>query len=599
MRQYIIELKKQAAAHEENFKEEQQKCKTKDLEISTLTELLQAAELGFKEDDKEWRKDYEALKKECGSLSKSNDELEKEKTTLQQEVDVLKALVEAAEIALKEDDEEWRKDYSKISDENKLLKEEIDNKNENIESLKQEKDTLQTENDKIKEEKEALITEKENTTTVHQSDLDAALLSHKADSEEWQREYQNLMVKYDSLKQENDKLLKQQLEAALIGRRTSIEQLEGMETSLQSTAQEIVVLKVANEEAEREIMLLNNDKSSFDQKLVSLEEQSKVKENELIATNETLNRELMEVRARLANTSEENQRLHQSLSVEYRSVPQQSFYNEVKNLKLQLSKTRAEKEKIHQMYGESLSKANVLQSDLLSTKAQLVLQKELQERDAKLLQMKDKREEELKATIDRLSQKIESLEQDCLKKQTHGLFTVSQDNKLTNKAYSSVDNRDEEVAHPMNIESTCDPMQSLSTSPHQLPTSKVTTKSSEAILSHPVPQTTASLKCSSAGNLMEQGSLVSNSLPSLHYNTSTTALYIRKSVVTAEGEDVVMCKQVIHKTDLFYGQRVIIQMANDKYEYGVVKAFPEYISGKMNIVGIELDLPSMHIYKCV
>ena len=511
MLQYIIELKKQAATHEDSFKEEQQKCKMKDFEISSLKELLQAAELGFKEDDEEWQKDYVALRKELDLQNESNEELEKEKTTLQQEVDVLKALLEAAEIALKKDDEEWRQDYSKISEENKSLKEENDNLNQNIESLKQEKDILQTENDKIKEENKALITEKENATTVHQSDLDAALLSHKADSEEWRLEYHNLIEKYDSLKLENDKLLKQQLEAAMIGRRTSIEQLEDMETSLQSTTQEIAVLKVANEEAEREIMLLNNDKSTFDQKLVSLEEQSKIKENDLIATNETLNRELMEVRAKLANTSEENQKLHQSLSVDLcslrqSSIPQQSFQNEINNLKLQLTKVRSEYEKMRQMYGESHSTANVLQSDLLSTKAQLALLREVQERDAKLLQMKDEREEGLKATIDRLNQKIKMLEQDCLKKQT--------------------------------------------------------------------PDT-----CSD--------------------DTSTTAFYIRKSVVTAEGADVVMCKQIIDKTDLFYGQRVVIQRTNDKYEFGVVRAFPEYISGNMNIVGIELDLPSTHMYVCV
>ena len=390
----IIELKKQAATHEDSFKEEQQKCKIKDFEISSLKEQLQAAELGFKKDDEEWQKDYVALRKELDLQNESNEKLEKEKTSLQQEVDVLKAQVEAAEIALKKDDEEWRQDCSKISDENKSLEEENDN-------LKQEKDTLQTENDKIKEENKALITEKENATIVHQSDLDAALLSHKADDEEWRLEYHILMEKYDSLTQENDKLLKQQLEAALIGRRT---RLKDMETSLQSTTQENTVLKIANKEAEKEIMQLNNDK-------FTLEEQSKIKESKLIATNITLNRELLEVRAKLANASEENQKLYQPLSVDLRSlkqwsVPQQSFYNEVNNLKLQLTKVRSENEKMHQMYGESLSKANVLQNGLLSTKAQLMLQREVQERDAKLLQMKDKREEELKAAIGRLNQNL-------------------------------------------------------------------------------------------------------------------------------------------------------------------------------------------------
>ena len=64
-----------------------------------------------------------------------------------------------------------------------------------------------------------------------------------------------------------------------------------METSLQATTQEIAVLKVANEEAEKEIMLLNNDKWTFG----ALEEQSKTKDKELAAANESLSRELTEV----------------------------------------------------------------------------------------------------------------------------------------------------------------------------------------------------------------------------------------------------------------------------------------------------------------
>ena len=51
-------------------------------------------------------------------------------------MDDLKAGVKAAEIAIKKDDEEWREDYNKISDENKSLTEEIDN------SLKLENDKL-------------------------------------------------------------------------------------------------------------------------------------------------------------------------------------------------------------------------------------------------------------------------------------------------------------------------------------------------------------------------------------------------------------------------------------------------------------------------
>ena len=554
---------------------------------------------------------------------RKNEELEKENKTLEQEVDDLKARVEAAEIALKKDDEEWRQDYNKISNENKSLTEEIDSLKQNIESLKQEKDALETENDKIKEENKALNNEKENTNTLHQSDLDAALLSHKADSEEWRLEYQNLIEKYDSLKLENDKLLKQQLEVALIGRRTSIEQLEDMEASLQTTTQEYAVLKVVNEEAEKEIMLLNNDKSVFDYKMASLGEQSEIKEKELTAANENLTRELTEVKAKLDSVSEENQRLHQSLSVELHSqkqwsMPQQSLYNELNNIKLQLSKARAENEKVHKMYDESLNKTNMLQSDLLSTKAQLVLQKELQERDAKLLQMKDKREEELRATIDRLSHKIELLEEDCMKvKQAHGVFDYSQRkatasqgvSKSMSEAKSSVDNNYscEQLDHPnnkLNNLLTSDPMQSLSASLYQSRASEFTTKSNETILCHPVPQAAASLKLSSSSDLVEQVPPASNSLPSLQSASTsyTTPLYVRKSVSTVNGEDTVMCKQIINVADLPGGKRVVVQRTNDKYEYGTVRAFPKYVGGNLNFVGIELDLSStfigIKIYNC-
>ena len=78
----IIELKKQAATHEDSFKEEQQKCKIKDFEISSLKEQLQAAELGFIKDDEEWQKDYVALRKELDLQNESNEELEKENTSL-------------------------------------------------------------------------------------------------------------------------------------------------------------------------------------------------------------------------------------------------------------------------------------------------------------------------------------------------------------------------------------------------------------------------------------------------------------------------------------------------------------------------------------
>ena len=133
-------------------------------------------------------------------------------------MDDLRAQVQAADLVLNKDDEEWRQDYNKISDQDKSLTEEIDSLKQNIESLQQEKDTLATQNDKIKEENRVLKTEKESLNTITQDDLDAVLLSHKKDDEEWQLKYQNLVENYDSLKLENDKLLKQQLEVALIGR---------------------------------------------------------------------------------------------------------------------------------------------------------------------------------------------------------------------------------------------------------------------------------------------------------------------------------------------------------------------------------------------
>ena len=608
--QYSKEIKKQAATFEQDFKTEQQKCSMKDIEIASLKDQLQAAELGLKKDDEEWRKDCDALKeelellkvkneelekqnktleqeeddlkaqlqaaelglekddeewrKDCDALKKelelmkvNNEELEKQNKTLEQEVDDLKAQVQAAELALKKDDEEWRQDLNKISDENKSLTEEIDSLKQNIESLQQEKDTLEIENKVLKTEKE-------------------------------------------SIKLQNDKLLKQQLEVALIGRRTSIEQLEDMETSLQATTQQNAVLKVANEEAEREIMLLNNDKST----ITALEEQSKTKEKELTAANESLSRELTEVNAKLVSVSEENQRLHQSLSVELHSQKQshRSLYNELSNIKLQLTKTTAEKEMLCKMHDESLNKANILQTDLLSTKAHLLLQKELQERDAKLLQIKEKREVELKATIDKLNYKIELLEGDYVKvQQTHSMITRfdhSQQHTTVRQGVIVSDDSCKEEYRPgnkMNNLLTSDPLQSLSASLYQSRGSEFTAKSNEAIFSQPVSQgTTTSLKLTSTSDLVEQVPPASNSLPLLQSGSTpcTTPLYVRKLVCTAKGEDAVKCKQIINITDLYCGQRVVIQRTNDKYEYGTVRALPEHISGN---IGIELDLPSMFI----
>lgn len=616
--QYAIETKEQ----------EQQKCKTKDSEISSLKEQLHAAELGFKKDDEEWRQDYdilekrhdvlkeknEELQKENEELQKENKEMRKEKKMFEQEVDGLKGQVQAAELALKVDDEEWRQDYNEISGENKSLKEEIDGLKQEIESLKQEKDTLETKNAKMQEENDALKTEKENTDHLHQSHLDAVLLSQKEDNEEWRLDYHRLTEKCDSLKLENDKLLKQQLEVALIGRRKAIEEIEDMETSLQTAAQENIVLKVANEEAEKEVMLLNNDKSMFTQKVALLQEQLRIKEKDILATNESANRELTEVNAKLVSALERNHQLQQTASAESHSekqwsLSQQSLYNELNNIKLQLTKTKAENEKVHYMYSESLNKANMLQSELLSIKAQLTLQRELQERDAKLLHIKEKTEEELRATINKLNQKIELLQQDRVTmNQNHSVFTkidyldhsktaASQKVRKFTSETHSVDNDDhshKKVDQASGCLLTSDPMQSLSASLYKSRTSE----SDETIVSH---QATASVKLNTVSDVAEQVlPIASSSMPSLQNNNDsfTTALYARKFVCTASGEDAVMCKQVIKVSDVSCGERVIIHNTNDKHEYGTVRAFPSYINGNINFVGIELDLPSMLLNVC-
>ena len=73
---HAIEAKKQVMTLEQDFKEEQQKCKIRDLEISSLKEQLQAAEVGFKKDNEEWQKDYDELKKEYELFKEKNEELE-------------------------------------------------------------------------------------------------------------------------------------------------------------------------------------------------------------------------------------------------------------------------------------------------------------------------------------------------------------------------------------------------------------------------------------------------------------------------------------------------------------------------------------------
>lgn len=498
--------------------------------------------------------------------------IQKENAKLQQEADAFKGQLQAAQLALKNDDEAWRQDYNKISNENESLKGEINSLKHSMESLKQEKVTLESENDSIKQENKKLKTENETTRQSHQSHIDAVLLSHSEDDAEWRLEYHSLMEKCNSLKLENDKLLRQQLDVALIGRRTSIEKLEDLETSLQTATQENMVLKVANEEAEKEIMLLRNDKSSFSEE------------------RETANKGLTEIKTKLNSMVADSQQLQQSAFVELQhsrkqcSTPQQSLYHELNNVKLQLTDMRAENKRMHQMYGESLSEASILQTELLSSEAQLTMQKELQERNAKLLQMKDRREEELKSTIERLSK---YLEQDCVRvEQTHSIITTTNHSEYSKvedaeKFTVSIDNYSRKEVKCGEGNKTCclltaDPEMSLSASLYQL--RACCAKSNETISAHP-PSHTASLKQNS------MASVVSNQAPSLQSASasSITTLCIRNSV----GEELVMCKQIT-MPDLSCGQRVVVQRQDDTYQYGTVQALP-------NFVGVELDLPGMYV----
>jgi len=81
----------------------------------------------------------------------------------------------------------------------------------------------------------------------------------------------------------------------------------------------------------------------------------------------------------------------------------------------------------------------------------------------------------------------------------------------------------------------------------------------------------------------------SNSIPSLHSDSG--AVYSRRTVVTADGEDRIMCKQFNDVSDLQQGIRVIVHRP-DRYEYATVQAFPVGRTDVSHLVGIELDLPS-------
>jgi len=240
-------------------------------EVETLKTQLEAAELAIKKDDEEWRQDYGTLSKEKDSLKDALTEeisvLKQADASSKQEIETLKEQLEAAELALKKDDEEWRQDYDTMTKENNALKEENESLTEEINELKEENETL-------KQEKEGIL-------DSQKEQLDAAVVAQKSEDSEWRLECDSLKEQIVSVEQENKKLLKQQLDVALIGRRTSIEELENLKTSFEGITQQYEVLKVATEEAEKEIVLLQNDKSTLIEKNLSLENQLKCKESHI------------------------------------------------------------------------------------------------------------------------------------------------------------------------------------------------------------------------------------------------------------------------------------------------------------------------------
>jgi len=339
-------------------------------EVETLKTQLEAAELAIKKDDEEWRQDYGTLSKEKDSLKERNDTLTEEISVLKQadasskqEIETLKEQLEAAELALKKDDEEWRQDYDTMIKENDALKEENESLTEEINELKEENETL-------KQEKEAIL-------DSQKEQLDAAVVAQKSEDSEWRVECDSLKEQIVSVEQENEKLLKQQLDVALIGRRTSIEELESLKTSFEGITQQYEVLKVATEEAEKEIVLLQNDKSTLIERNLSLENQLKSKES-------YIEKLLMAAKSKESPSlaTEVDQFRQSTVFVEQQQLMTSPIQKE---LKLQLMKTKAENEQM-------CSETNGLRRELQSTVDQLSLQKKLHQQDVELLQMKISKE---------------------------------------------------------------------------------------------------------------------------------------------------------------------------------------------------------------
>jgi len=520
-------------------------------EVETFKTLLEAAELAIKKDDEEWRQDFNTLRKEKDSLKEQNDTLTEEISTLKQadtsskqEIESLKEQLEAAELALKKDDEEWRQDYETVTKEKDALKEENDSLTEEINELKDENETL-------KQDKQTIL-------DSQKEQLDAAVVAQKNEDSEWRLECDSLNEKIVSMKQENEKLLQQQLDAALIGRRTSIEELESLKTSSEDITQQYEVLKVATEEAEKEIVLLQNDKSTLIEKHTSLEKQLKSKESHI--------EELLEAaknKNELPGLVTVNQFPSQKL------IPSQ-IQKELDNVKLQLIKTKAENE---QMRNET----NALQRELHSTVDQLSLQKRLHQQDNELLEMKfQKKEDEWNIVVSKYKEEINLLQQQQQQqdfKRSEGVFNyVDQSIDIT-----------ESLGPQRFVVVNNSPVSQQTTVP---PSPKTTDQviQSELVETSEIPKASTSLNFPSSFH--SQPCPTSSSMPSLQSNSGT--VYSRRTVITAHGEVRVMCKQFNDTSDLQCGIRMIVHRS-DRFEYATVQAFPV---GASHLVGIELDLQS-------
>ncbi|XP_065906922.1 testis-specific gene 10 protein-like isoform X2 [Dysidea avara] len=552
-------------------------------EVETLKTQLEAAELAIKKDDEEWRQDYGTLSKEKDSLKEQNDTLTEEisalkqaDTSSKQEIETLKEQLEAAELAIKKDDEEWRQDYNTVTKERDALKEERDALKEDRDALKEESGTLTEENSSLKEENETLKQEKQAILDSQKDQLDAAVVAQKSEDSEWRLECDSLKEQIVSVKQENEKLLEQQLDVALIGRRTSIEELEGLKTSYESLTQQYEVLKVANEEAEKEIVLLQNDKSTLVEEISSLEKQLKCKESEIEELSKAA-----ENKKPSGLATEVDQFRRSTGFVEPQHLLAGPNQKELDNVKLQLAKTKTENE---QMCNET----NALRRELQATADQLSLQKRLHQQDIELLQIKfQKKEDEWNIIVNNCKEEINLLQQ---QKQD-----LKQDKEIFSYAHHNIDVT--ESLGPQRINHspvTQQARHSNSSSPMPLfPTpidqSNITIQSElvKTSTSSEIPKTSTSLNFPRPFH--SQSSPTSSSMPSLRSNSG--AVYSRRTVVTANGEENIMCKQFSDVADLQCEMKVIVHRS-DKYEYATVRAFPVGKTDVSHLVGIELDLPN-------